>query len=160
VAIYTKITIRKRKGGGKREYLALLNTGAGLKPLPTGEQLSIPFIIVPPEVAREIGIPDHRKLPEVGEYRMVKDTYIVCLHAPNDDEIVCLECYIFVRPEENRILLSFEFLASADIIIDPRRRCWIYRPENKEVDDFFKAINFRDVPKRLLKYTPYHDYID
>jgi len=81
---------------------------------------------------------------------MAENTYEVCPHDskdPKDRVVVCKECYIFVRPGENRIIISFEFLASADIIIDPKRRCWIYRPKNMEIDDFFKAKNFRNVPK-------------
>ncbi len=158
MAIYAKITIKK--GETKKEYLALLNTGAGLKPLPTGDVLSIPFIIVPPEVAEEINIPDFKKLYKVGEYYVTTDTYTVCLHDINDDIVVCKECFILVRPGENRILLSFEFLASADIIIDPKRRQWIYRPENKEIDDFFKTKKFHEIPKQLLRFTPYYDYVD
>jgi len=159
VAIYAKIAIKKREGTEK-EYLALLNTGAGLRPLPTGDTILIPFIIVPPEVAEEIGITNLKKLPKLGEYYMVEDTYTVCLYDPEDRVVVCKECYIFIRPTENRILLSFEFLASTDIIIDPRRRCWIYRPEGKEIEDFFKAKNYREVPKKLLRFTPYYDYVD
>ncbi len=157
MAIYAKITIKK--SGAKKEYIALLNTGAGLKPLPTGDTLTIPFIIVPPEVIEEIDNINFKELSRVGEYYMVEDMYTVCLHDPNDRTIVCKECYIFVRPGENRILLSFEFLGAADIIIDPKRRCWIYRPEGKEIDDFFKIKNFREVPKKLLRFTPYYDFV-
>lgn len=115
---------------------------------------------MPPEVAEEIGITDLKKLPKLGEYYMVEDTYIVCLYDPEDRVVVYKECYIFIRPTENRILLSFEFLASTDIIIDPRRRCWIYRPEDKEIEDFFKAKNYQEPPKKLLRFTPYYDYVD
>ncbi len=159
MAIYAKITIRERGKEECREYIALLNTGASLKPLPTGDTIVIPFIIVPPEVARELRIPRLEELPRVGAYYMSEKTYIVCLHDTDDNVVVCRECYIFVRQAENRILISFEFLASADIIIDPKRRCWIYRPEGKEVDDFFKKKDFRKLPKKLLKYTPYYDYV-
>jgi len=159
VAIYAKITIRKKGTEGKA-YLALLNTGAGLRPLPTGDVLLIPFIIVPPKVAEEIGVPDLRELPKIGEYYMAEDTYVVCLHDPDGEVVVCRESYVFVRPSESRILLSFEFLAAADIIVDPRERCWIYRPGNRRVDDYFKAKDFRKVPKQLLRFTPYYDFVD
>jgi len=158
MAIYAKITIEKG-GMQKKEYLALLNTGAGLKPLPTGDVLLIPFIIVPPEVAKEINISNYEELSKIGEYYIAEDTYIVCLYDPEDKVVVCKECFVLVRPTENRILISFEFLASADIVIDPRKRCWIYRPENKEIDDFFKVKNFRCLPKHLLRFTPYYDYV-
>ena len=58
---------RKKEREGK-EYLALLSTGAGSKPLPTGDALLISFIIVPSEVAEEIGISDYIDSPKIGEY--------------------------------------------------------------------------------------------
>ena len=57
MAIYAKITIKRKNTDIEKSYIALLNSGAQLKPISVDiDFIPLPTIIVPPEVAQELQV--------------------------------------------------------------------------------------------------------
>ena len=158
MAIYAKITIKEKKTKNKREYIALFNSGSSLKPISIDLRvLPISYIIVPTEVALELGI-DLKRLPKKGKYYVHEGTYEVCIHDPDDEPITCLDIqYIFIEEGLDRILLPAEFLMNAKIKLDLETLSW--ECKGRKIKSIFEAKDIRKISKKLLRYTPYYDLV-
>ena len=109
-----------------------------------------PYIIVPPEVANELGV-DLQKVYRRGKYYIdLTNTYEVCLLDLQDNPVVCLECDLYIEEGLNRIIIPMEYLEAADITISAGKRSW--KVEGKT--DWIKNCLLTERDPELLKYTP------
>ena len=100
MAIYAKITIQKRGTSIKGEYIALLNSGAKLKPMsPEMDFIPLPHIIVPPEVAAELEVRQEDLAEERGQYSIDgRNLYKVCLYDLEDNPVdAWIMSYLLLR---------------------------------------------------------------
>jgi len=117
-----------------------------------------PYIIVPPEVANELGV-DLQKVYRRGKYYIdLTNTYEVCLLDLQDNPVVCLECDLYIEEGLNRIIIPMEYLEAADITISAGKRSW--KVEGK-TDWIKNVLEVKEVlakeNKKVLKYTPIHE---
>jgi len=157
MAIYAKITIR-RKNWEKKAYIALLNSGSSLKPIsPEIRILPIPYIIIPKEVAREFDI-DLQKLPRKGKYYVDENLYEVCMYDVEENPVVCLDIhYLFIEEGLDRVILPVEFLMKAKIKLDLETLSW--ECKGKRIRSIFEAKDVRKIDRKLLRYTPFYDLV-
>ena len=130
MAIYAKITVQKRSTSIKGEYIALLNIGAKLKPMsPEMDFIPLPYIIVPPEVAAELGVQQEDLTEERDQYSIDRrNLYRVCLYDLGDNPVVCLDNVLLIIEDGlDEILLTYEFLSIAQIDLKPSIHAWVFR---------------------------------
>ena len=160
MAIYAKITIQKRGTDIRGEYIALLNSGAKLKPMsPDMDFIPLPHIIVPPEVARELKVQREDLTEERGRYSIdKKGLYKVCLYDLEDNPVVCLDTVLLIIENDlDEILLTYEFLSVARIDLKPSIHAWVF--EDKVIKSIFAVKRISEIDKRLLRYTPYREFL-
>jgi len=120
-----------------------------------------PYIIVPTEVARELGV-DLQKTYRRGRYYIdLKTTYEVCLLDLEDRPVVCLECDLYAEDGLNRILIPMEYMEAADITISTGRKSW--RVENRT--DWIKSVLevkeiVESLDRQILRFTPIYDIME
>ena len=160
MAIYAKITIQKRGASVKGEYIALLNSGAKLKPMsPEMDFIPLPHIIVPPEVAAELGVQQEDLTEERGRYSIDRrNLYKVCLYDLEDNPVVCLDnVLLIIENDLDEILLTYEFLSVAQIDLKPSIHAWVFR--GRVIKSIFAAKKIGEIDKKLLRYTPYREFL-
>ena len=159
MVIYAKITIEREDRKIKKDYIALLNSGAGLTIYdPELDFLPILYILVPWGVAKELEV-SKRSMIKRGEKFWVDtaSSYTVCLYDPDDNPVKCVRNIILVVEDGlNEILIPYEFLAVTGIDLRPSKHSWVC--EGKEILSIFRAKSIREIDKRLLKYTRYRRY--
>ncbi len=160
MAIYAKITIQKRGTSIREEYIALLNSGAKLKPMsPDIDFIPLPHIIVPPEVAVELGVKKEDLTEERGKYSIDrKNLYKVCLYDLKDKPVVCLDNVLLVIEDGlDEVLLTYEFLSVAQIDLKPSIHAWVFG--DRTIKSIFAAKKISEIDKKLLRYTPYREFL-
>jgi len=159
MAIYAKIKIKRKNKNKEETCIALLNTGSSLKPISIDIRvLPIPYIIVPKELALELGVV-LEKLPKKDKYYVDENIYEVCMYDLEDKPVVCIDIqYLFIEEGLDRILLPIEFLMKAKIKLDIETLSWEHK--GKKVKSIFEGKDIRKIDKKLLRFTPYIDLVD
>jgi len=156
MAIYAKITIKRKNTDIEKSYIALLNSGAQLKPISVDiDFIPLPTIIVPPEVAQELQVDLGDFVGKEKKYLIDgKNLYKVCLYDPDDNPVVCLDDVLLVIEKDlDRILITYEFMSIAQIDLKPSIHSWVH--EGKIVKNIFMAKKISEIERKLLRYTPY-----
>ncbi len=158
MSIYAEITIKEKRTGREGRYIALLNSGSSLRPISVDVRvLPITYIIVPPEVAGEIGI-DLTETFRRGEHYLYEGEYEVCMCCPEGEKILCLDTqFILIEEGLDRIIIPAEFLMRAKIKLDLGTLSWEYG--GRKIKSIFEAKDIRTIDKKLLRYTPYYDLV-
>ncbi len=73
--------------------------------------------------------------------------------------VVCLDNVLLVVEEDlDEILLAYEFLSVARIDLKPSIHAWVF--EGKAIRSIFAAKRIDELEKRLLRYTPYREFLE
>jgi len=145
MGIYAKIRIKCK--AASKTYLGLLNSGSSE---PLSEVLDVgAYIIVPLEVSQELGI-DIRNLIEIkkGECWLDPRKYIISI-VIDDEEVEQVECRIYIKRGEDRIILPIEFMEEAKIRLDLHTRSWMIVGKT----GWLKSAHLSEKDPHLLRYT-------